>query len=138
MHIKGKPFLGFVLFLLVFLQGVMPFVHAHTGVSSITGIHTPEARSGFHSLKESLCFVETSKAVDESTVVTVGAARIDEKESLNLCDVHVFRVSVRPLVRPLVKSHLNVLTRFRDRLVLGFYKSETHPPPTLAPPSQAL
>ena len=133
--LKGKPFLILMLFLAVFLQGALPFIHAHTGLSSITGIHTPEAQSNPLSIKNTLSFVKVSKAGEESTVVTVGTARLAENDDLSRGLEDVYQVFDRVFTQPTTKPDLIAFSTTSDGLVFSFYSSESYPPPALAPPS---
>lgn len=136
--LKRKPFLIFMLLLAVFLQGVLPFIHAHTGVSSISGIHTPEAQTNPVSIKNTLTFLKVSKAGEESNVVTVGTARLAENDDLSLGLEDVYQVLDRVIAQPAAKPDLIAFSTACDGLVLSFYSSESYPPPALAPPSHTL
>ena len=116
----------------------MPFIHAHIGVSSITGIHTPEVWSEHHVSKGDSPFLQASKTGDDSIVVTVGTARVAEKDHLYLTATGFPQVFVRLLAVPPAASYTNPWRSLRHRSVLTFYRSESYPPPTLAPPAQSL
>lgn len=136
--IRGKFFFGVVFFLVVFLQGVMPFIHAHTGLSSVTGIHTPEVRTNKLVLKSVSSFKHVSKSSDESAAIQVGTAKANENTDLALSAVEFVTAFAYLVFKPTDTLLIARSTVFVDRTSFGFYSSESYPPPSLAPPSLSL
>lgn len=138
LQLKGKPLYRFVLFLAVFLQGVMPFIHAHTGTSTITGLHAPELRADYHSIGYPSLITEASKPADESTIVKVGTARANEKVDLGFVPACLAVILAAVFSQQLILLSAGMLSTPARRLGFRFYSSESYPPPSLAPPVHTL
>ena len=132
---KRGSFLGLLLLLVIFLQGIMPFLHAHTGFSSESGFHTPDASLIHAQIHKSTSVELTTKSDDESYVVQIGSELSKELEKFSL--IHTL---VRTAFWSATKPNVTTLaTRFQqepNRVRLSFYRSEADPPPSLAPPTQ--
>lgn len=137
-QLKGKFLFKFVLFLAVFLQGVMPFLHAHTGVSTITGLHAPEIVANYHSFDHSAFFTEASKPSDESTIVKVGIARANENVDLSFIPACLAIILATVSSQQFTRLFTGFLPEPAHRFGFSFYSSESYPPPTLAPPTHTL
>ena len=138
LQLKGKPLFGFLLFLAVFLQGVMPFIHAHTGVSSTTGLHAPEIPAIYHSIDNPEFFIEASKPADDSAIVKVGTARTNENVDIGFNPVCLAVILATVLCQKLTMLFAGILPAPTHRIGFSFYRSESYPPPTLAPPIYTL
>ena len=136
--IKRSLFAGFVLLLAILLQGVTPFLHAHIGVSTVTGIHAPEARATDYSVIKRLSLEYLSETDEDSSVVTVGAERSNEdtKLAVNLARLSVSLTDVP--AKPTVMRRIGIGLQTFAWQSLPLYDSEKHPPPALAPPTQTL
>ena len=132
---KRDSFLGLLLLLVIFLQGIMPFLHAHTGFSSESGFHTPDASVIHAQVHKSTILELTTKSVDESYAVQIGSGLSNEVEKFDL--IHFF---VRAIFWSATKSNeTTLLTTFQpesNKARSSFYRSEAYPPPSLAPPTQ--
>lgn len=138
LQLKGKPLFRLVLVLAVFLQGIMPFLHAHTGVSTITGLHAPEVVANYHSFDNSAFFTEASKPSDESTIVKVGIARANENVDLSFIPVCLAIILATLSSQQFPRLFTGYLPKTAHRFGFSFYSSESYPPPTLAPPTRTL
>ncbi len=133
--IGRKSILGLVLLLVIFLQGMTPFLHAHTGLSSRTGLHTPDASIGHAQVHKNTSVELNSKLDDESYVVQVGSGLSNEYEKLTLSHILVRNV-FWCVTKPNLTSFVTSFQSESIRVLLSFYRSEAHPPPSLAPPAQ--
>ena len=133
--IKNKTLLLFVLLLAICLQGILPFLHAHRGHSSQSGLHTPDGIASSYLSHQSTETELVSKSDDESYVVQIGSELSKELEKFSL--IHTL---VRTAFWSATKPNVTTLaTRFQqepNRVRLSFYRSEADPPPSLAPPTQ--
>lgn len=136
--LKRNPFVDLVLLLAILLQGVVPFLHAHTGVSTVTGIHAPEAQLIDYSATKRLSFEHLSKTDEESSVVKVGAGRSNEDSELA---THLISPSASLADVPAkvaVVRQIGVGPQIFVWQGAPLYDSEKYPPPALAPPTQTL
>ena len=133
--IKNKTLLLFVLLLAICLQGILPFLHAHRGDSSQSGLHTPDGVASSYQSHQSTETELVSKSNDESCVIQIGSELSKELEKFDL--IHTL---VRTAFWSATKSNVTIQsTRFQqepNRVRLSFYRSEADPPPSLAPPTQ--
>ena len=133
-----KPVAYFLLLLAILLQGILPFLHAHTGLSAITGIHTPDARAVDYPTRTHSSFKQVFQTDEEASVIKVGAG-LSHKDSEPAFDLNGFNnVFQNKLPRPILDLYLSTLTATAHKLDVNFYSSERLPPPTLAPPTQTL
>lgn len=116
----------------------MPFIHAHTGVSSTTGIHAPEIRANYHSIDNPEFFIEASKPADDSTIVKVGTARTNENVDLGFIPVCLAVILAIVFCQQIITLFAGMLPEPAHRIGFSFYSSESYPPPTLAPPIYTL
>lgn len=130
--LRSKPLLVITLFLAVVLQGLMPFLHAHTGASSQVGIHLHNSSAGVQSAVN----LETQKALlsstsGESPEVGVPASRQNEQLAFDLPDLLVLVFLAFPLASFFVYRNL-----LGAESVFLFHKLQAQnlPPPALAPP----
>ena len=65
--------LSFLLLLVIVLQGMIPFLHAHTGISSLTGVHAPDLMVSHHQVYDNAKLQLASKSTEESFAVQVGS-----------------------------------------------------------------
>ena len=135
---KRSPFVGFVLLLAILLQGVMPFLHAHTGVSTVTGIHAPEAQVTDYSSAKRLSFEHLSKTDEESSLVKVGAGRSNEDTELAVDLISLPASLADAPAKAAVVRRIGVGLQLFAWQGAPFYDSEKYPPPALAPPTQTL
>ena len=129
--------LGFMLLLVVLLQGMVPFLHAHTGKSSVTGIHAPLPSYSERYSYESTELTLASKPSDESYAVQVGSELSNEDDGLALGQTFV-RYVFWVLDKASSTVNFTLFVVAPDREPLSFYGSEHYPPPSLAPPTQLL
>lgn len=138
MWVKQRTYLlGFMLLLVVLLQGMVPFLHAHTGKSSVTGIHAPLSNISENKIHNSSELGLYSRSSEESYAVQVGSELSNEDNGLALGQTFV-RYVVWVLDKALSTVNLTVFVGATDREPLSFYSSEHYPPPSLAPPTQLL
>ncbi len=133
--IKNKTLLLFVLLLAICLQGILPFLHAHRGHSSLSGLHTPDGIASSYQSHQSSNVELVSKSDDESYVVQIGSELSKELEKFSLIHTLV-RSAFWSATKP---NSTTLLTRFQPEphsVRLSFYDSEADPPPSLAPPTQ--
>jgi hypothetical protein len=135
---RWKPFVGLILLLAVFLQGVTPFLHAHTGISTLTGIHAPDASAQDHAVKQTPGFEQATRANEESFAVTVEPGISDEDNNLTLSSIALASIFLGEVTKITAKLYKSILLEFSQRLVYSFYSSESYPPPALAPPARIL
>ena len=138
MWVKQRTYLlGFMLLLVVLLQGMVPFLHAHTGKSSVTGIHAPLSNLSEYKINNSSELGLYSRSSEESYAVQVGSELSNEDDGLALGQTFVRYVFwVLDKASPTVNFTSFVVAP--DREPLSFYSSEHYPPPSLAPPTQLL
>lgn len=135
---QRKSVAYFLLLLAIFLQGFLPFLHAHTGLSAITGIHTPDTRAYDYSIKKHSSFEQIVQTDEDASVVKVGAG-LSLKDSDTLLDLSSFNnLFWGKFHRPTLDLYLSTLSAISDRLDGHFYSSERLPPPAMAPPAQIL
>ena len=138
MWVKQRTYLlGFMLLLVVLLQGMVPFLHAHTGKSSVTGIHAPLSNVSEYKIHNSSELGLYSRSSEESYAVQVGSELSNEDDGLVLGQTflrYVFWV----LDKASSTVNFTLFVAAPDREPLSFYSSEHYPPPSLAPPTQLL
>lgn len=118
-------------FLAVILQGLTPFLHAHTGVSSQIGLHlhlSGTAAESSNSSKAELFLTSTS---EESPEVGVPQSRQNDHVDFELADL----LSLAFLLLPLIffVAHPAMPSFGIDRAVYR-YRAQNSLPPALAPP----
>ena len=130
--LRSKPLLSVILFLAVVLQGLIPFLHAHTGASSQIGLHMHVVDSGFESVapdggKRKL----SSTTSGESPEVGVPASRQNDQFDFDLPDLLSLIFLTLPLIAVFVYQN-----RFGGRYVFTVHKAQAQNslPPALAPP----
>jgi hypothetical protein len=131
---KRESLLGLLLLLVIVLQGMIPFLHAHTGLSSLSGIHTPDSIVSYHHTYQSASPELASTSPEESFVVQVGSVLSNEDERLKLGQFYVRNVFF-DLKKPAVTPNLSLVLTASNRAPLSIYSSEAYPPPGLAPPT---
>lgn len=133
---KRKPLACFLLLLAIFLQGMLPFLHAHTGLTAITGVHAPDARVYDYSIESRTHFSQTSLTDEEESVVKVGVG-LSHKDNDPTVSRNGFNdTDLSRLPRPVLNlARITRPAREHSRSFI-FYASERLPPPALAPPAQ--
>jgi ABC-type Na+ efflux pump permease subunit len=130
--LRHKYLLGLILFFAVVLQGLTPFLHAHTGASSKFGLHMHVVSAGIEAVatpqnQMRLISADTS----ESPEVGVPASRENEAFAFDLPDVLALVFLVIPLV--ILFSYLSLL-KFEYVLFFKKIHAQNSLPPALAPP----
>lgn len=133
-RLKWKPFVELLLLLAILLQGLLPFLHAHTGFSSRSGLHTPDAVISHVQAHSNTNPALTSKSEEESSVVQIGSGLSNEDERLALTHL-IGRDVFWSITKPNITSFLASFPSEPNRALLSFYRSEAHPPPSIAPPA---
>ena len=134
---RYKILVRFMLLLVIALQGMLPFLHAHTGKSSVTGIHAPDFNVSHHHTNQSSRLEFASKSSEESFAVQVGSELSNEDERLAFGQIFIRNV-FWVLNKPSATINFTAFLAAPDREQLSFYRSEHYPPPSLAPPTQLL
>ncbi|WVH09645.1 MAG: hypothetical protein EoVTN8_1077 [Fluviibacter phosphoraccumulans EoVTN8] len=85
MWVKQRTYLlGFMLLLVVLPQGMVPFLHAHTGKSPVTGTHAPLSNVSEYKIHNSSELGLYSRSSEESYAVQVGSELSNEDDGLAL------------------------------------------------------
>ena len=131
--LRSKPLLVVVFFLAIVLQGLTPFLHAHTGASSQFGLHLHVANTGFESaVKAETGKVFFTSTVEESPEVGISSSR--QGERFDFVVLHLTGLAFLILVF-VSTGERRVFAYFSvDRFAHRHY-SQSSLPPTLAPPS---
>lgn len=128
--LRSKPLLSFILFLAVILQGLTPFIHAHTGASTQIGLHMhvagAESATSFDGKPAS-----ASMSSEESPEVGVPTSRQSDHFDFDLPDLLSFVFLLFPLMVVLFYQNISPIG-------LGFIarrnQAQNSLPPALAPP----
>jgi hypothetical protein len=134
---KRTTFLGFILLLVFLLQGMVPFLHAHTGMSSHSGLHSPSSLSSHHQISEIASSELASISPEESFAVQVETGLSKEHQLLVLGETFI-RNAVWALTKPTSTIVLTSFLTVLNREPQTFYSSEALPPPSIAPPAPQL
>ena len=129
--LRSKPLLLLALFLAVVLQGLMPFLHAHTGASTQVGIHLHGVNSGVSPVSAEGKRLILPSTSSESPEVGVPASKQNDQFDFDIPDL----LSLVLLVIPLLLGFAYRKTLFSaDGSLSHRSQSQNSLPPALAPP----
>lgn len=129
--LRSKPTLLIALFLAVVLQGLMPFIHAHTGASTQVGIHLHSGNSGVSSVGVGGEQLILSSSSSESPEVGVPASKQNDQFDFHIPDL----LSLVFLLIPFLVFSFRKILFSADSSLSHRNQSQNSLPPVLAPPA---
>jgi len=128
--LRSKTFLAIVLFSAIILQGLIPFLHAHTGASSKSGLHVHVVSTGYESATEGKLSI--SNIDSESPEIGVPAARQSDQLDFQLANLYLLAAFCLVLFTHLLQQ---AFVAFNPGVIARRIYRQGCLPPAIAPPS---